>query len=93
MFSALACGRNYHGTYSNANGSLVIEFKPGHEATVTTKNQSQPCSHHNDKRLIVVDCKEDLILLKINDDNSLTIQEASKPISDQFTTGLLKKTK
>lgn len=70
--SVAACGSKYEGKYSNANGSIMLDLQSGGKASFTALGETQSCTYSTNKNQIALDCKSDLILLTLQDDNSLT---------------------
>jgi hypothetical protein len=67
-----SCGSKVEGTYSNANGSVMLELKSGGDANLTLMGETMPCTYKVDGSQVSVDCKGDTTVFTIHDDGSLT---------------------
>lgn len=89
LFAATACRKSVEGTYSNANGSIILELKSGGNASFTVMGEVEPCSYTSDKDQITLDCKDEQTVFTRHSDESLT-----GPSSGMFAMiGALKKSK
>ncbi len=71
IFAASGCN-SLVGTYSNANGSIVLDLKSGGKASLTFKGESKPCTYTKEKEQVTVDCEGNKTVFTIRDDRSLT---------------------
>lgn len=60
------------GTYSNPNGTIVLDLKSGGKASLTLLGESKPCTYTQEKDQITVDCEGDKTVFTNHDDGSLT---------------------
>jgi len=47
------------GTYSNENGTIVLDLKSGGKASLTFLGESKPCSYSEEKNQVTVACEGD----------------------------------
>lgn len=67
-----ACGSKVQGTYSNANGGIMLELKSGDQATLTIAGEARACTYKVDGNQLALDCKGDKVVFTIHDHGSLT---------------------
>lgn len=75
VFAALlaACGGDkLVGTYSNENGSIVLDIKSGGNGALTIAGETKPCTYTSDQATLKVTCDGDETDFTIHDDGSLT---------------------
>ena len=70
---AAACGGDkLAGTYSNDNGSIVIDIKSGGTGSLTVAGETKPCTYTSDRTTLKLTCDGDETDFTIHDDGSLT---------------------
>lgn len=68
-----ACGGDkLAGTYSNENGSIVVDIKPGGTGAMTIAGETKPCTYTSDQSTLKLTCDGDETDFTIHDDGSLT---------------------
>jgi len=70
--SACSSGSKMAGTYSNANGSIVLDLKSGGVGSLTIAGESKPCTYTVDNAQIKLTCDSDETTFDVHDDGSLT---------------------
>jgi hypothetical protein len=70
----VACTSGPSGTYSDANGAVLLELKSGGKANITWMGQVADCTDDTSGNKLTLDCKGDAgkIVFTIHDDGSLT---------------------
>lgn len=71
-FALIACGSSVTGTYSGANGLIMVELRSGGKATASMMGQSSECTYTVDGKQVNLDCNGDKTPFRVNDDGSLT---------------------
>lgn len=75
LMSALlltACGASVEGnTYTGNGGVVVIEFKSGGKAFVSTGPVSTPCSYTTSGKTVTLICEGDKTVFTVDDDGAL----------------------
>ena len=66
------CTPGAEGTYSNENGSIVLDLKGGEKATLTFLGESKDCFYKQSKEQIQVVCGGDTTNFSVHEDGSLT---------------------
>ena len=66
------CTPGPEGTYSNENGSIVLDLKGEEKATLTFMGESKDCFYKQSKPQIQVVCGGDTTNFTLHDDGSLT---------------------
>jgi hypothetical protein len=71
---ASACSSGPSGTYSDANGAVLLELKSGGNANFTFMGDVADCKHSTSGNQLTLDCKGQpgKLALTIHDDGSLT---------------------
>ena len=71
---ASACHSGPSGTYSDANGAVLLELKSGGQANITFMGDVADCSYSTSGSQLALDCKGQAgkIAFTIHDDGSLT---------------------
>jgi hypothetical protein len=69
---ASSCTNPYVGTYSNANGSIVLDIKSGDKASLTLMGETKQCTYQAEKEQLTLDCGGDKLVFTKHDDGSLT---------------------
>ena len=71
---ASACSSGPSGTYSDANGAVLLELKSGGKANFTFMGDVADCTHSASGNQLTLDCKGQAgkIVFTIHDDGSLT---------------------
>lgn len=67
-----ACGAKIEGTYSNANGLVMLDLKSGGKADLTMMGDAEHCTYTADGKKIIVNCVGNTVDFAINGDGSLT---------------------
>ncbi len=67
-----ACGKSVTGTYSNANGTVVLELKSGGKATITMLGVVGQCTYEADDQQVTLTCEGEKWPFARNQDGSLT---------------------
>jgi hypothetical protein len=68
-----ACGGDkLAGTYSNENGSIVVDVKSGGQGALTIDGETKPCTYTSDQTTLKLTCDGDETDFTIHDDGSLT---------------------
>jgi hypothetical protein len=60
------------GTYSNENGSIVVDLKSGGTGSLTIGGETKPCTYSVDNAQVKLECDSDETVFDIHDDGSLT---------------------
>jgi hypothetical protein len=70
----LGCKSSLTGTYSDANGAVILELRSGGKANLTFMGDVQDCSYQSGGKQLALSCKGDSrpIAFAIHDDGSLT---------------------
>ena len=70
----VACNSGPSGTYSDANGSVLLELKSGAEANITFMGDVEDCTYSTSGNQLTLDCKGPAgkIAFTIHDDGTLT---------------------
>lgn len=70
----VACNSGPSGTYSDANGSVLLELKSGGKANITFMGDVADCTYNASGHELTLDCKgaAGRIEFTIHDDGSLT---------------------
>jgi hypothetical protein len=70
----VACNSGPSGTYSDANGSVLLELKSGGKANITFMGDVADCTYSTSDNQLTLDCKGPAgkIGFTIHDDGSLT---------------------
>ncbi len=72
MVTAIACRSKFEGTYSNANGSIVLEVKGGGKASLTFLGETKSCNYTTSSEQLRLECAGDETVFTRHDDESLT---------------------
>ena len=73
LLALAACGGSKTaGTYSNENGSIVLDLKSGGSGSLTIAGESKPCTYTAADTQIKLVCDGDETDFDIHDDGSLT---------------------
>lgn len=72
VLAVSACGSKLSGTYSDENGSVVVDLKPGGTAALTIAGETKPCTYTTDQSTIKLTCDGDDTDFTVHDDGSLT---------------------
>jgi len=70
--TTIGCGSKVEGTYSNVNGSIMLELKSGGKASLTILGEAEACTYKVDGKTVTLDCKGHKTVFTIHDDGSLT---------------------
>lgn len=72
--STFACNSGPSGTYSDANGAVLLELKTGRKANITFMGDVADCTDSTSGNQLTLDCKPPAgkIVFTIHDDGSLT---------------------
>lgn len=70
----VSCGSKVEGTYSDVNGSFVLELRSGGKASFTFAGQSAACTYTVEGNQITLNCEQGAgkTVLTLHDDGSLT---------------------
>jgi hypothetical protein len=73
-FAAFGCTSGPSGTYSDANGAVLLELKSGGKANITFMGEMADCTDSASGNQLTLDCKPPAgkIVFTIHDDGSLT---------------------
>lgn len=75
ILATTACGSKFPGTYSNDNGSMILDVKSGGKASFTVMGETKPCTWTEDGNQFTFDCEgEGKTVFTRHDDESLTGQ-------------------
>jgi hypothetical protein len=68
------CRSSMTGTYSDANGAVILELRSGGKANFTWMGDVQDCSYESGGKQLKLSCKGDAspTIFAIHDDGSLT---------------------
>lgn len=71
---ATACNSGPSGTYSDANGAVLLELKSGGKANITWMGEVADCTHSTSDDHLTLECKPPTgrIVFTIHQDGSLT---------------------
>lgn len=74
LLSFSACSSGPSGTYSDANGAVLLELKSGGKANITWLGEVADCTDSTSDNKLTLNCKGDAgkIVFTIHDDGSLT---------------------
>jgi hypothetical protein len=74
VFAYAACTSGPRGTYSDANGAVLLELKSGGKANITFMGEVADCTDSTSGNQLTLDCKPPAgkIVFTIHDDGSLT---------------------
>jgi hypothetical protein len=74
IFAYAACTSGPSGTYSDANGAVLLELKSGGKANITFMGEMADCTDSTSGNQLTLDCKPPAgkIVFTIHDDGSLT---------------------
>jgi hypothetical protein len=73
LLAAAACGGSkVAGTYSNENGSIVLDLKAGGTGSLSIAGESKPCTYTVEQAQLKLDCDNNQMVFDIHDDGSLT---------------------
>jgi len=72
ILAATAFRSKFKGTYSNANGSIMLEVKSGGKASLTIMGETAECTYTAEGNQLTVDCKGEKTVFTRHDDESLT---------------------
>ena len=74
LIMATACSSGPEGTYSNENGSIVLELQSGGKANLTAMGEVTSCTHSTSGNQLTLNCKGDAgnTVFTIHEDGSLT---------------------
>ena len=74
VFVYTACTSGPSGTYSDANGAVLLELKSGGKANITFMGEVADCTDSTSGNQLTLDCKPPAgkIVFTIHDDGSLT---------------------
>lgn len=73
LLATVACGGSkVAGTYSNANGSMVLTLKSDGTGSMSLLGESKPCTYTTAQAQIKVQCDTDEFDFNMQDDGSLT---------------------
>lgn len=64
-------GSKLRGTYQNADGMTLIEFKPGGQAFFSFHGLTQECAHKQDGKKIVLTCDGEDTVFTVADNGAL----------------------
>lgn len=70
-----ACGSNMKGTYTDANGAVILELKSGGKANFTFMGDVEDCTYESSGKQLTLTCKGSpapVTVFNIHDDGSLT---------------------
>jgi hypothetical protein len=65
-------GGGVEGTYTDANGSMMVELKSGGKGSITFMTETKQCTYTVADKKIPLVCAGDTIEFTIHDDGSLT---------------------
>ena len=66
------CTPSIEGTYSNANGTIVLDLKSDDKASLTFLGETKSCFYQQAKDQISVVCEGDTTMFTRHEDGSLT---------------------
>lgn len=68
------CSSGMRGTYTDANGAVILELRSGGNARFTFTGDVEECTYTNNKATLTLTCKGDAspTVFTIHDDGSLT---------------------
>lgn len=66
------CTASIEGTYSNANGTIVLDLKSGDKASLTFLGETKSCFYKQAKDQVSVVCEGDTTMFTRHEDGSLT---------------------
>ena len=73
LLTITACGGSkMAGTYSNENGSIVLDLKSGGNGSLSIAGESKPCTYTADSNQLKLVCDSDETNFDIHQDGSLT---------------------
>lgn len=74
VFAYAACTSGPSGTYSDANGAVLLELKSGGKANITFMGEVADCTDSTSGNQLTLNCKAPAgkIVFTIHDDGSLT---------------------
>jgi hypothetical protein len=74
VFVGFGCNSGPSGTYSDANGAVLLELKSGGKANITFMGEVADCTSSTSGNQFTLDCKPPAgkIVFTIHDDGSLT---------------------
>jgi hypothetical protein len=74
VFAYAACTSGPSGSYSDANGAVLLELKSGGKANITFMGEVADCTDSTSGNQLTLDCKPPAgkIVFTIHDDGSLT---------------------
>lgn len=74
IFLATACTSGPSGTYSDANGAVLLELKSGGKANITFMGDVADCTYSSSGSQLTLNCKGQAgtIVFTVHDDGSLT---------------------
>jgi hypothetical protein len=75
LVAQMGCGKSMTGTYSDANGAVILELRSGGSANLTWMGDVENCSYKTGGRQLTLTCKgnpEHETVFNIHDDGSLT---------------------
>jgi len=73
LLATAACGGSkIAGTYSNENGSIVLDLKSGGTGSLSIGGESKPCTYTVESAQVKANCDGNDIVFDVHDDGSLT---------------------
>jgi hypothetical protein len=75
LLALMGCGKSMAGTYSDANGAVILELRSGGSANFTWMGDVEDCSYKSNGRQLTLTCKGSpapTTVFNIHDDGSLT---------------------
>ena len=69
------CGKSMTGTYSDANGAVILELRSGGQASFTFMGDVENCTYESNAKQLTLTCKGSpapVTVFNIHDDGSLT---------------------
>ena len=68
------CNSGPHGTYTDANGAVILELRSGGKANFTFMGDVEDCTYESSGKLLTLTCKGGAgkTVFNIHDDGSLT---------------------
>ncbi|MBS0367003.1 MAG: hypothetical protein JSR67_14395 [Proteobacteria bacterium] len=74
LFKLSACSAGVPGTYTDANGAVILELRSGGDAQFTFMGDVEHCRYSSSGTVLTLNCKGDLgtVAFNLHDDGSLT---------------------
>ncbi len=71
---AISCGgSSVQGTYTNANGAIVLELKSGGEASLSMLGEKHPCTYKQESAKVMLTCQgSEALEMAVQGDGSLS---------------------